>query len=434
MPKTSAAPRAATLKQAKAAFKARGNPVLSEREKKQLQRSIDLDKRAFAAREREKRKAEAARDKSEKERKKKDAVEQVRLGTQRRRDKFGYASSQFHLGAFFGKSAVEHADNKENPSAKPEAAESDLFGEDDVDDESLLEALGSPACDSRSGLTTRSDSAAMPPPARPLELKCHNIHAQEPSFEDFESFFDELGSSTQIARELDQPLLAQAQSSRALTNAELFGSVDFDMSTEDIAELDRTSTEVAKRELDRKIMPPPALPVAVKPPIIAKMPPVRTHSTSSDKSHSSNSKPPRLSRKELDKRALKDLEAADEHERYDRGFQYALPASVMNALPPGWPRARKTTKVYSSSRTGRQPDLFSNARGFRGMMPRPTISVRKPSDEAAPSKHPCTRQQQATSLSGQPRVPLRAADTGFSLAQLEDFVDDDLQLTQIEPG
>ena len=368
MPKTSAAPRAATLKQAKAAFKARGNPTLSEREKKQLQRSIDLDKRAFAAREREKRRAEAANDKSEKERKKKEVVEQARLGTQRRRDKFGYASSQFHLGAFFGKPTVEHTANQEDATVKVEASGSDVFGEDDVDDESLLEALGSPACDTRIAKTPSSDSAAMPPPARPSALLCHNTDAQQPLLEDFESFFDDLGSSTQIARELEHPAPALAQRSRTFTNADSFGSGDFDLSMEDIAELDQSNTEAAKRELDCKKMPSPALPASAKRPLVPKKPTVN-----------------------------------------------------------------KTVQPKQPLQSAVEFDLFSNARGYRGLMPRPAIIAGKPSFAFEPQTSSLIEAVKPSALS---RIPKQTSDQGlgFSLAQLEDFVDDNLQLTQVDPG
>ena len=89
-------PQATTIKEAKAAYKTRAEQPLTEREKKQLERSIQLDRRAWGLREREKNKLDLAKKRAAQEKAQKE--EERRIGTQRRNDKFGFKSSQFHLG------------------------------------------------------------------------------------------------------------------------------------------------------------------------------------------------------------------------------------------------------------------------------------------------------------------------------------------------
>ncbi|KAG8627188.1 hypothetical protein KVT40_004671 [Elsinoe batatas] len=98
--------RPQTAKQAKAAFKTRGATYVSEAEKKRLERGAELLRRANRI------KAQEAKKKEWQNKQAKDASKQneVNLSSQRRLDKFGYASSQFHLGKFF-KSAPNTIDN-----------------------------------------------------------------------------------------------------------------------------------------------------------------------------------------------------------------------------------------------------------------------------------------------------------------------------------
>ena len=138
--------RCATIKQAKAAYKARGRPTLSEAEQRQLQRNVKLDQRAWAIREREKKRAETAKKRVEKEheeRKKQAGL----LGSQRRCDRFGHKSSQFHLGAFFAAGANKSRPGSDAGSMSPatsrcnSAEDDEAFGDDGVDDDDLLSAM-----------------------------------------------------------------------------------------------------------------------------------------------------------------------------------------------------------------------------------------------------------------------------------------------------
>ena len=105
--------RPQTIKQAKAAYKSRGQPSLTEKEKRQLDCAIELDRRAWRSKEADKRKAEAAKKRLENEQKQKEELERLRLGSQRRCDRFGYKSSQMHLGAFLNKRSVRSEYQKE---------------------------------------------------------------------------------------------------------------------------------------------------------------------------------------------------------------------------------------------------------------------------------------------------------------------------------
>lgn len=203
-------PQAKTLKQAKAAYKTRSEQPLTEREQKQLERSLQLDRRAWALREREKTtrldtaKKRAAQEKAQRE-------EQARLGTQRRCDKFGFASSQFHLGAFFRRPAApmaERADEMEGRDAgegvggpviadaresadereetknirADEAMDLNENEFEDLDDDSLLEALQpSERIPSPTGNPSTKDqipqaAISMPPPPRPPYTKSSFAH------------------------------------------------------------------------------------------------------------------------------------------------------------------------------------------------------------------------------------------------------------------
>ncbi|KAI7380127.1 hypothetical protein KC328_g12956, partial [Hortaea werneckii] len=84
MPKPQSGPvvQRQTIKQAKAAYKSRAQQPLSDAEKKQLERSIELDRRAWRTKEQERKKAEALKKRQEKERREKDDHERTMLGTQ----------------------------------------------------------------------------------------------------------------------------------------------------------------------------------------------------------------------------------------------------------------------------------------------------------------------------------------------------------------
>ncbi len=78
--------------------------------------------------------------------------------------------------------------------------------------------------------------------------------------DDLDSFFDDLDSSTQIARELSVEYTAPLPD--AVNTS--FGSAEFDLTLEEIEELEKPSIKpppaVDKAQNDRKLMPPPALP------------------------------------------------------------------------------------------------------------------------------------------------------------------------------
>jgi hypothetical protein len=289
-------PQAATIKQAKAAYKSRTEQPLTEREQKQLERSVQLDHRAWAIREREKNRLDSAKKRVAEEKAKKD--EERRLGTQRRNDKFGFKSSQFHLGAFFRKpapggqagadGAAVKGGRDEDCKATDSAVENMEFGEEDeddyedLDDETLLEALQSPEVvrASKAPLTDQSKPIfSMPPPARPDAARPTTNVAHPPSEpidQDLE-WQDFLESSTQIAREIEaETPSSPCVGTRTPTVQETlrkgsFSSGSFDLTEDDFEQLDPTShTAVdnghhAKRQHgkaaeERLKMPPPPLP------------------------------------------------------------------------------------------------------------------------------------------------------------------------------
>ncbi|KAK5698592.1 hypothetical protein LTR17_023510 [Elasticomyces elasticus] len=168
-----------TIKQAKADFKARGRPTISVLEQKQLERSIQLDRRAWGVKEREKRKAEAAKlRRVEKERSEKEAREKKALaGGKTRSDRFGYASSQMHLGSFFGGGGVKKEDVKSESKVEVELEnDDDMFGDDGLDDETLLETLESPVGTSDTpqlGVEAKV-TAELPATTRSALQQCHS--------------------------------------------------------------------------------------------------------------------------------------------------------------------------------------------------------------------------------------------------------------------
>ncbi|TKA39908.1 hypothetical protein B0A54_10259 [Friedmanniomyces endolithicus] len=204
-----------TIKQAKADFKARGRPTLSALEQRQLERSIQLDRRAWGAKEREKRKAEATRKRTvEAGRREQGERESKALRGEdgrRRCDRFGYPSSQLDMGAFLGggirmqqrKEVAESAEKVEEDAGE-RMEEEESFGDSGVDDETLINALASSkAAKSEESQQPRADSAV---PVSALFLTAVPQHsAMEPrptTIDEPGDFWDELGSSTQIAREL----------------------------------------------------------------------------------------------------------------------------------------------------------------------------------------------------------------------------------------
>jgi hypothetical protein len=298
-------PQAATIKQAKAAYKSRTEQPLTEREQKQLERSLQLDRRAWAIREREKNKLDSAKKRVAEEKAKKD--EERRLGTQRRNDKFGFKSSQFHLGAFFRKPgavgqagtdgkgdgiAVAEGEGGREPGEDRNAADSAIenteFGVEDedeyedLDDETLLEALQSPEVVrvSKAPLMNQGKlNNNMPPPPRPNITRSTTTAAHllsEPTDQGLE-WEDFLESSTQIAREIEaETPSSPCVETRTPTVQEAlrkgsFSSGSFDLTEDDFEQLDPTPHKAvdngqhAKRQQEKAAeerlkMPPPPMP------------------------------------------------------------------------------------------------------------------------------------------------------------------------------
>lgn len=255
--------KAQTIKQAKAAYKARGGAV-SEEEQRRIDRQVQLSQRAWRLREQEKRKSEAAKKRQERER---EEASRAFLATQVKRDKFGYKSSQMHLGAFFGGGA-----RKPTEVAVAKEDTTDEFEDDGVDDETLLHALGSPtANDTR---PTASQGQAAEPRAMTASLQRSNTEPTVHIEHDLDSFWDELDSSTQIARELtNDDTKAEPRSEDKMEVYEQvpfswsFDSNDFDLTADDLDELIATKLSAKqKSSTDRQLMPPPAVPMKPEPP------------------------------------------------------------------------------------------------------------------------------------------------------------------------
>ncbi|KAK5110575.1 hypothetical protein LTR62_005768 [Meristemomyces frigidus] len=248
----------ATIKQAKADYKTRGRPSLSDLEKRQLERSIQLDRRAWGIQEREKRKAEATlKKKQERERLELGRRRVVQMGSQRRCDRFGYKSSQFHLKRFFGCGGAKR------DSEEAVAVEDEGFGDEGLDDDTLLEALGSPSCERESEVVQveLDISQTVKPPI--IKISTTNVDkSADREVEDVCDFWDELESSTQIARELDdgedQP---QKQQTPSAERAPMLrgGTVTIDFARP-ISGVTIPATKGTTIAADRKLMPPPALP------------------------------------------------------------------------------------------------------------------------------------------------------------------------------
>jgi hypothetical protein len=263
--------RPQTIKQAKAAYKSRGQPSLTEKEKRQLERSIELDRRAWRSKEADKRKAEAAKKRLEKEKKQSEELGRVRLGSQRRCDRYGYKSSQTHLGAFLNKRNVRFEEPEENLRDVGTESEEEGFGDDDLDDETLLDAMAR-----TEDTTTRTTHYAQAPTTAEspqTRLPAHNtastndqtVDTSAHEIEDLESLWEDLDSGTQIARDLASEECTKAET-KPTSKASSFSSGDFDLTIEDMELLDPPPPAASKLEHDRRLMPPPPLPVLRGPP------------------------------------------------------------------------------------------------------------------------------------------------------------------------
>jgi hypothetical protein len=281
-----------TLKQAKAAFKARGSTLVTDTEKRQLERGAVLLQRAERIREVEARKKELKK-KSVQDTK---ATRACLLGTQRVNDKFGYQRSQFHLGAFLKPKPVV-------PAAPPlpevqEGLSQEPWEDDGVDDDTLLDLAG------ESPVTTiKAPSVRAPSQQTPSKTQGHvNNQLISPSTTDeFGSWDDLFERSSQITRDLSTPQKPThvLPATRSFDRIPSFTSGDFDLSADDLEELDwsaenlrndnqlpqapeqankngvmrswlnenNVKKEETGHDIDRKLMPPPPrIPKKLTPP------------------------------------------------------------------------------------------------------------------------------------------------------------------------
>lgn len=271
MPERPSPARAQTIKQAKAAYKSRGAPALSEREKKQLDRSIELERRAWRVRETEKRRGDAAKKKLEREKREREVQARLQMTSQRRCDKFGHERSQMHLGAFLNKKPTEvivkpnillNATENGDDSFGDNGLD-DSFGDSGLDDDTLLEAaerLQNP----RSAQRRKHDSESCTPSAGAVAVKpvptSDSRSLVDSTVEDPSFLLDDLASSTQIARELsaDEPL---APHKDIPSHHSSFGDDEFDFTIDEIEELEKLRPIATTGHIDRTPMPPPALPL-----------------------------------------------------------------------------------------------------------------------------------------------------------------------------
>nr|OQO30637.1 hypothetical protein B0A51_01523 [Rachicladosporium sp. CCFEE 5018] len=128
-----------TTKAARAAYKSRScTNVLSDREKKRLERAALLERRAWGVKEREKRKVEAAKKRAELEKEEREERSMVGTkATQRARDRFGFRGSQRCLGAWFGDQ--RKVDQRGTRGADGTGMAGEVW--DNTDDEGLMECL-----------------------------------------------------------------------------------------------------------------------------------------------------------------------------------------------------------------------------------------------------------------------------------------------------
>ena len=279
MPTTPVLHRPQTLRQARAAYKASTNGAVSEAERKRLDRLVELDRRAWRAKETEKRRLELAKKKAEKGEKERT---NVYLATQRKCDKFGYKSSQMHLGAFFGNTGMTESATKHVGDRAETWEDDEEFGDEALDDQVLLEALNKD--DSRLPAYAPAPFGNRHTPAEtPLKPPEQFQHTASVSADDLLELQD-FGSSTQGARELDTEMLPKREATnkpiRTTSSCSTGEFGTFELDDEDLEELDEFGDQAPVEQKLRTItedsilMPPPPLP----PPPIASASPVRLQS------------------------------------------------------------------------------------------------------------------------------------------------------------
>nr|POE68819.1 hypothetical protein CFP56_66833 [Quercus suber] len=257
--------KAQTIKQARAAFKARNYDPLSDRAKRQIERSIELDKRACKAKELEKRKSEAALKRKQKERDEAEKRRATSFDERTKCDRFGHESSQYHLEAFFAKGKIGHVVHAVTREEQTCGYENDGdFDEELVDDDSLYAAMNAAG--------VHPPQNPMLPPSKPdhevvAEVSSPSLELPQQVSEDLleqhegsSDLVQDRQSSFHMARQLqsDNPSLHKKNDCEVS-----FGSVgsDFDLSIEEIEALEASLPVAQKDGDDRRLMPPPILPI-----------------------------------------------------------------------------------------------------------------------------------------------------------------------------
>jgi hypothetical protein len=175
-----------------------------------------------------------------------------------------------HLGAFLNKRSVRFEEPEENLQDVRMESEEESFEDDDLDDETLLDAMAQ--TEETSARTTNYPLAQTTPKVTQTGLPPHNGASENGQttdistheMEDVESLWEDLDSSTQIARDLASEEHGKGES-KATSKASSFSSGDFDLTMEDMELLDPPPA-ASKLEQDRRLMPPPPLPVLHAPP------------------------------------------------------------------------------------------------------------------------------------------------------------------------
>ncbi|KAG9944397.1 hypothetical protein KCU85_g7993, partial [Aureobasidium melanogenum] len=272
-----------TLKQAKAAFKARGSTFVTDTEKRQLERGAILLQRAERIKEAETRRKEVLKKKAVQDSK---ASKVCLLGTQRVNDKFGHQRSQFHLGAFLKpKPAAPAVAPAPLPTVREESP-IEPWEDDDVDDDTLLDLAGESPVTTLKALSAPAQSQQTPSKTH-SDVK-HQLVSPSTT-DEFGSWGDFLERSSQLARDLSIPQKPTPPTTPSFDRIPSFTSADFDLSADDLEELDWSVNDPppqntiiapqanknegmrswldekklkgeAEHDKDRKLMPPPMIP------------------------------------------------------------------------------------------------------------------------------------------------------------------------------
>ena len=227
-----------TIKQAKAAFKARGPTSVSAAERRRLERGAQLLERASRLKEQEQRRKELLKKREEQCPTKQIPSKPISLGTQRQLDRFGYKSSQFHLGAFL-KAARPPIATERDPASASEPWDTD----DDVDDDALLNIANNSPQDRKNYLnqSDKDKGCAIAPQHFTVRSKGITPPVTDEEFGDWDGFLE---SSTQLTRELsdDKPATLSPPTVSPIAPPDLqfssFTSIAFDMSVEELEELE----------------------------------------------------------------------------------------------------------------------------------------------------------------------------------------------------